>query len=80
MNMKEIPDSEYTIECDLILIAAGFLGTQKYVADAFGVKAECTYKCGDSSGRAQDECGQGVHMWRYAPWTVARCMGNPRGT
>ena len=32
------PDSEYTIECDLILIAAGFLGTQKYVADAFGVK------------------------------------------
>ena len=38
MNMKEIPDSEYTIECDLILIAAGFLGTQKYVADAFGVK------------------------------------------
>ena len=31
MNMKEIPDSEYTIECDLILIAAGFLGTQKYV-------------------------------------------------
>ena len=38
MNMKEIPDSEYTIECDLILIAAGFLCTQKYVADAFGVK------------------------------------------
>ena len=36
--MKEIPDSEYIIECDIVLIAAGFLGAQKTVADAFGVK------------------------------------------
>lgn len=38
MNMSEIEGSEYTIECDIVLIAAGFLGTQKYVADAFGVE------------------------------------------
>ncbi|MGN0151834.1 MAG: glutamate synthase subunit beta [Wujia sp.] len=38
MNMSEIEGSEYVIECDIVLIAAGFLGTQKYVADAFGVE------------------------------------------
>ena len=38
MNMSEIPGSEYEIECDLVLIAAGFLGAQDYVAKAFGVE------------------------------------------
>ncbi len=38
MNMTEVPDSEFVIECDIVLIAAGFLGAQKYVADAFGVE------------------------------------------
>ncbi|MBO5302867.1 MAG: glutamate synthase subunit beta [Lachnospiraceae bacterium] len=38
MLMAEVPGSESNIEADLALIAAGFLGTQKYVADAFGVK------------------------------------------
>ena len=36
--MKEIKGSEFEIKADLVLIAAGFLGTQKYIADAFGVK------------------------------------------
>lgn len=35
--MSEVPGSEVTLEADMVLIAAGFLGTQKYVADAFGV-------------------------------------------
>lgn len=38
MAMSEIPDSEYEIECDLVLIAAGFLGSQEYVSKAFGVE------------------------------------------
>ena len=38
MIMSEIPGSETTLEADIVLIAAGFLGCQKYVADAFGVK------------------------------------------
>ncbi len=38
MNMAEVEGSEYTVDCDVVLIAAGFLGTQKYVADAFGVE------------------------------------------
>ena len=38
MNMKEIPGSEYEVDADIVLIAAGFLGTQEYVAKAFDVK------------------------------------------
>lgn len=36
--MTPIKDSEFELEADIVLIAAGFLGTQSYVADAFGVK------------------------------------------
>ena len=38
MMMVEVPGSETKMEADLVLIAAGFLGTEKYIADAFGVK------------------------------------------
>lgn len=37
MMMAEVAGSEYTVDVDLVLIAAGFLGSEKYVADAFGV-------------------------------------------
>ena len=36
--MVPVEGSEYTVDADLVLIAAGFLGTEKYVADAFGVE------------------------------------------
>jgi len=35
MVMKEVAGSEQTLEAQLVLIAAGFLGSQKYVTDAF---------------------------------------------
>lgn len=38
MIMKEIPGSEQVLEAQLVLIAAGFLGSEKYVTDAFGVE------------------------------------------
>ncbi|MCI8326996.1 MAG: glutamate synthase subunit beta [Lachnospiraceae bacterium] len=38
MIMVEVEGSEKTLHAELVLIAAGFLGAQKYVADAFGVK------------------------------------------
>ena len=38
LNMVEIPGSEFEIPADYVLIAAGFLGTQDYVAKGFGVK------------------------------------------
>lgn len=36
--MAEVPGSEYELECELVLIAAGFLGNQPYVAEGFGVE------------------------------------------
>ena len=38
MMMVEIPGSEYTVDADLVLIAAGFLGSENYVTKAFGVE------------------------------------------
>lgn len=38
MNMAEVPGSEYEVPAELVLIAAGFLGAEKFVADAFGVE------------------------------------------
>lgn len=38
MNMQEVAGSEQVLDADIVLIAAGFLGTQSYVADAFGVE------------------------------------------
>ena len=36
--MAEVTGSEYTVDVDLVLIAAGFLGSQDYVTRAFGVE------------------------------------------
>ena len=40
MVMKEVAGSEKTLNAQIVLIAAGFLGTQKYVADAFKVELD----------------------------------------
>ena len=39
-TMNEIEGSEEIIPCELCLIAAGFLGCQQYIADAFGVSLD----------------------------------------
>ena len=38
MMMTEIPGTEYTVQADLVFIAAGFLGSEEYVTKAFGVE------------------------------------------
>ncbi len=37
-KMVEEPGTEKTLKCDLLLIAAGFIGCQTYTAESFGVK------------------------------------------
>ena len=37
-NMVEVSGSEKKIPAELVLIAAGFLGTEEYIAKAFGVE------------------------------------------
>ena len=36
--MQEVEGSEKYLDAELVLIAAGFLGPKKYIADAFGVE------------------------------------------
>ncbi|MBQ2663951.1 MAG: FAD-dependent oxidoreductase, partial [Clostridia bacterium] len=38
MMMKEVAGSEYEVKAELVLIAAGFLGSESYITEAFGVK------------------------------------------
>lgn len=40
MVMKEVPGSEQTLEAQVVLIAAGFLGAQKDIAEAFGLELD----------------------------------------
>lgn len=40
LSMTEIAGSEYTVDCDMVLIAAGFLGSESYVTKAFGVEVD----------------------------------------
>ena len=40
MNMKEVAGSEKVLDAEIVLIAAGFLGSQKYVTDAFKVETD----------------------------------------
>ncbi len=50
MMMAETAGSEYTVDVDLVLIAAGFLGSESYVAKAFGVKLDARTNVATSPG------------------------------
>lgn len=50
MNMKEIPGSEQVLDAEIVLIAAGFLGSQKYVTDAFKVELDLRTNVKTASG------------------------------
>ena len=40
MGPAHVAGSEFEIPCDLVFIAAGFLGSQKYVTDAFKLELD----------------------------------------
>jgi glutamate synthase (NADPH/NADH) small chain len=52
-NMVEIPGSEEVLPCDLLLIAAGFLGPESYVPEAFGVETNARSNVATQEGRYQ---------------------------
>jgi len=39
-DLKPVPGSETVTDCDLLLIAAGFLGPQQYVPQSFGLEVD----------------------------------------
>ena len=48
--MVPVEGSEEVIPADVVLIAAGFLGSEKYVTDAFRVALTSKNQCGDKTG------------------------------
>lgn len=53
INMVPVEGSEKEVACDIVLIAAGFLGAQSYVADAFGVKLNARTNVATQEGKYQ---------------------------
>ena len=53
MNMKEVKGSEYEVKAELVLIAAGFLGSESYVTKAFGTNVD---------GRTNIACKNDSHL------------------
>lgn len=50
LAMKEIDGSEYEVETDLVLIAAGFTGAQSYITKAFGVSTDARTNVASTEG------------------------------
>ncbi|MBP5159994.1 MAG: glutamate synthase subunit beta [Lachnospiraceae bacterium] len=65
MNMVPVAGSEREIPADLVLIAAGFLGSEAYVTDAFGVEVD---------GRTNVRTSQGDYRTSGAKLYVAGDM------
>ena len=51
MNMQAVEGSERRVPAQLVLIAAGFLGSEKYVTDAFGVETDARTNVKTQSGK-----------------------------
>ena len=80
--MAEVPGSEEELPCQLLLIAAGFLGPEDYAADAFGVDRDGrsnvatvpdVYSTGvEKVFAAGDMCrGQSLVVWAIAEGRAA---------
>ena len=66
MMMVPVEGSEKEIPADLVLIAAGFLGSEAYVTEAFGVKVNQRTNVEtkpDSFATNVEKC---LYCWRYA--------------
>ena len=83
-DLKPVEGSEQTLKCELLLIAAGFLGPQDYVPAAFGVERTpvpaCRLRQGDTRpaypGCLRREICTGDSPWWYGP---SRRAGPPPG-
>lgn len=55
MEMVEVPGTERTIPCGMLLVAAGFLGPEAYLAQAFGIETDerSIFKCSDYATTAE---------------------------
>ncbi|MGN1444959.1 MAG: glutamate synthase, partial [Eubacteriales bacterium] len=75
--MKEVPDSTECLPCDLLLIAAGFVGCEPYVAESFGVARSPRGNLQTETGRYTTEvpkvfCAGDAHRGQsLVVWAIA---------
>ena len=74
--MKEVEGSEYTVDVELVLIAAGFLGSESYVTKAFGVEVNARTNVATAEGSHATNVKKCIYSRRYAQRTVTCSMGN----
>ena len=51
LMMKPVEGSEYTVDAELVLIAAGFLGSESYVTEGFGVNTDVRTNVATEAGK-----------------------------
>ena len=76
--MVPVEGTEEVIPVDVVLIAAGFLGSEKYVTDAFKVAINGRTNVDTKPDQYQTSVRQSLHSRRYAQRSVPGSMGNPR--
>ena len=75
--MTPVEGSEYTVEADMLLIAAGFTGSQKYVTEAFGTETNARTNVATEDGHYKTSAakvftagdmhrGQSLVVWAIA--------------
>ena len=74
-RLTQVPGSEEELKCQLLLIAAGFIGCQSYVAEAFDIPRDSrgnllteNYRVGSTQVFAAGDCrrGQSLVVWGIA--------------
>jgi glutamate synthase (NADPH/NADH) small chain len=81
-KLKEVPGSEQTLRCDILLIAAGFTGCEAYTPQAFGVEQTSRGCVRTEAGRYQTSVpgiftagdmhrGQSLVVWAIAEGRAA---------
>ena len=74
-RLTQVPGSEEELKCQLLLIAAGFIGCQSYVAEAFDIPRDSrgnllteNYRVGSTKVFAAGDCrrGQSLVVWGIA--------------
>ena len=75
MQMVPVEGTEKTVPAQLVLIAAGFLGSENYVTEGFGVETDGRTNVKTAPGiqylEGENLCGR-----RYAPGPVPGGLGD----
>ena len=75
--MKPVEGSEFLLDVDLVLIAAGFLGSQEYVTKAFGVNVDGRTNVATEPGKhatnVKMSSPQAICIW-VSHWSFVRSV------